>query len=69
MGVKILGMPLAIFLVVAAILLLVLTCACCTLKDKIFGRKHERLSDIGKRGHNVWHGKEVDLEAGQPVRQ
>lgn len=57
MGVKVLGMPLAVFLVVALILLLIFTCVCCIVKDKIFGKKPEQFSDIGKRGQDVWFGK------------
>jgi sensor histidine kinase regulating citrate/malate metabolism len=58
MSAKVLGMPLAIFCVLIVILLLVSLCCCFAFKDRVFGTKPEEISDIGKRGRDVWLGKE-----------
>lgn len=69
MSLKVGGMPLAIFIVLVAVILLICTCVFCMLRDKIFGRRGPDISDIGKRGRDIWMGKEEaggDIEA-RPV--
>lgn len=62
------GLPLPIFIVIMAVLLLIATCVFCCMKDRIFGKKEEQISDIGKRGRELWLAKEdTDVEVARPT--
>lgn len=68
MSIKVGSLPLAIFVVLMAILLLITACVFCMLKDRIFGKKEEQISDIGKRGQELWLAKDdTDVEGSRPT--
>ena len=68
MSVKVGGLPLAIFIVLIAVLLLVASCLFCFMKDRIFGKREEQISDIGKRGQELWLAKDdTDVEVARPT--